>query len=224
MRILLAEDQKDLNELLSRRLKAENYTVDSCYDGEAVLDYMDCAQYDALILDIMMPKKDGLEVLKILRSRNDHIPVLLLTAKDSIEDRVRGLDAGADDYLVKPFAFEELMARIRVMLRKPAVMKTTVYTLADLEVHVDTMKVYRAGEEIHLSGKEFALLRYMIQNAGIVLSRSRLEEHLWNYDYAGGSNVIDVYIRYLRKKIDSGHDKKLIHTIRGVGYVLKEEA
>ncbi len=224
MRILLAEDQKDLNELLSRRLKAENYTVDSCYDGEAVLDYMDCAQYDALILDIMMPKKDGLEVLKILRSRNDHIPVLLLTAKDSIEDRVRGLDAGADDYLVKPFAFEELMARIRVMLRKPAVMKTTVYTLADLEVHVDTMKVYRAGEEIHLSGKEFALLRYMIQNAGIVLSRSRLEEHLWNYDYAGGSNVIDVYIRYLRKKIDSGHDKKLIHTVRGVGYVLKEEA
>ena len=224
MRILLAEDQKDLNELLSRRLKAENYTVDSCYDGEAVLDYMDCAQYDALILDIMMPKKDGLEVLKILRSRNDHIPVLLLTAKDGIEDRVRGLDAGADDYLVKPFAFEELMARIRVMLRKPAVMKTTVYTLADLEVHVDTMKVYRAGEEIHLSGKEFALLRYMIQNAGIVLSRSRLEEHLWNYDYAGGSNVIDVYIRYLRKKIDSGHDKKLIHTVRGVGYVLKEEA
>ena len=224
MRILLAEDQKDLNELLSRRLKAENYTVDSCYDGEAVLDYMDCAQYDALILDIMMPKKDGLEVLKILRSRNDHIPVLLLTAKESIEDRVRGLDAGADDYLVKPFAFEELMARIRVMLRKPAVMKTTVYRLADLEVHVDTMIVYRAGEEIHLSGKEFALLRYMIQNAGIVLSRSRLEEHLWNYDYAGGSNVIDVYIRYLRKKIDSGHDKKLIHTIRGVGYVLKEEA
>ncbi|HIU02182.1 MAG TPA: response regulator transcription factor [Candidatus Onthocola gallistercoris] len=224
MRILLAEDQKDLNELLSRRLKAENYTVDSCYDGEAVLDYMDCAQYDALILDIMMPKKDGLEVLKILRSRNDHIPVLLLTAKDSIEDRVRGLDAGADDYLVKPFAFEELMARIRVMLRKPAVVKTTVYRLADLEVHVDTMKVYRAGEEIHLSGKEFALLRYMIQNAGIVLSRSRLEEHLWNYDYAGGSNVIDVYIRYLRKKIDSGHDKKLIHTVRGVGYVLKEEA
>ena len=224
MRILLAEDQKDLNELLFRRLKAENYTVDSCYDGEAVLDYMDCAQYDALILDIMMPKKDGLEVLKILRSRNDHIPVLLLTAKDSIEDRVRGLDAGADDYLVKPFAFEELMARIRVMLRKPAVVKTTVYRLADLEVHVDTMKVYRAGEEIHLSGKEFALLRYMIQNAGIVLSRSRLEEHLWNYDYAGGSNVIDVYIRYLRKKIDSGHDKKLIHTVRGVGYVLKEEA
>ena len=197
MRILLAEDQKDLNELLSRRLKAENYTVDSCYDGEAVLDYMDCAQYDALILDIMMPKKDGLEVLKILRSRNDHIPVLLLTAKDSIEDRVRGLDAGADDYLVKPFAFEELMARIRVMLRKPAVMKTTVYTLADLEVHVDTMKVYRAGEEIHLSGKEFALLRYMIQNAGIVLSRSRLEEHLWNYDYAGGSNGTHVYIRDL---------------------------
>lgn len=224
MRILLAEDQKDLNELLTRRLKKENYTVDACFDGEAALAYLDGARYDALILDIMMPKKDGLDVLKTMRKKGDHTPVLLLTAKDSVDDRVRGLDAGADDYLVKPFAFEELMARIRVMLRKPAVVQTTVCTLADLEVHLDTMKVFRQGNEIHLSGKEFALLRYMIQNAGIVLSRSRLEEHLWNYDYAGGSNVIDVYIRYLRKKIDSGYDKKLIHTVRGAGYVLKEDA
>ena len=156
-----------------------------------------------------------------MRGRGDATPVLLLTARDSIEDRVTGLDAGANDYLVKPFAFEELLARIRVLLRKPADVPTACYRLADLEVHTDTHKVMRAGEEIRLSGKEFSLLRYMIQNQGIVLSRNRLEQHLWNFDYAGGSNVIDVYIRYLRKKIDEGHDTKLIHTVRGAGYVLK---
>ena len=173
-------------------------------------------------MDIMMPKMSGLEALKIIRSKKNYVPVLLLTAMDSIDDRVRGLDAGADDYLVKPFAFEELMARIRVMLRKPASVQTNVYTVGDLEVHVDTMKVKRGGKDISLSAKEFALLRYMVQNAGIVLSRDRLEQHIWNYDYSGGSNVIDVYIRYLRKKIDDGFDKKLIHTIRGAGYVIKE--
>lgn len=195
--------------------------MDACFDGEEVLDYLQCAEYDALILDIMMPKMDGIAVLQRLRERENAIPVLLLTAKDSIEDRVTGLDAGADDYLVKPFAFEELLARIRVLLRKPADVPTACYRLADLEVHTDTHKVMRAGEEIRLSGKEFSLLRYMIQNQGIVLSRNRLEQHLWNFDYAGGSNVIDVYIRYLRKKIDEGHDTKLIHTVRGAGYVLK---
>lgn len=222
VRILLAEDQKDLNHLLTRRLKNENYSVDACFNGQEALDYLEGAQYDAVIMDIMMPKMSGLEALKIIRARKNYVPVLLLTAMDSIEDRVRGLDAGADDYLVKPFAFEELMARIRVMLRKPAAVQTNVYSVGDLEVHVDTMKVIRGGREISLSGKEFALLRYMIQNKGIVLSRDRLEQHLWNYDYSGGSNVIDVYIRYLRKKIDEGFDKKLIHTIRGAGYVLKE--
>lgn len=223
MRILLAEDQKDLNELITRRLAAHNYSVDSCFDGQAALDYMACAQYDAVILDIMMPKKSGLEVLKTLRASNNTVPVLLLTAKDSIEDRVKGLDAGADDYLVKPFAFEELMARIRVLLRKPAAVQTNIYKVGDLELHADTMDVFRAGRPIKLSGKEFALLRYMMQNAGIVLSRERLEQHIWNYDYAGGSNVIDVYIRYLRKKIDSDFDQKLIHTVRGSGYVIKAE-
>lgn len=158
-----------------------------------------------------------------MRRRNDSTPVILLTAKDSIEDRVSGLDAGANDYLVKPFAFEELLARIRVLLRKPAEAPKTCYKVADLEVHMDTQQVKRGGQEIRLSGKEFALLRYMIQNEGIVLSRDRLEQHLWNFDYAGGSNVIDVYIRYLRKKIDEGHEQKLIHTVRGAGYVLKAE-
>lgn len=223
MRILIAEDEKDLNRIISSRLQAEQYSVDSCFDGEEALDYLASAEYDAVVLDIMMPVMDGLTVLKKMRQKNDSTPVILLTAKDSIEDRVKGLDAGANDYLVKPFAYEELSARIRVLLRKPAETPKTCYQVGDLEVHMDTHQVIRGGKEIRLSGKEFALLRYMVQNAGIVLSRDKLEQHLWNFDYAGGSNVIDVYIRYLRKKIDEGHETKLIHTVRGAGYVLKEE-
>ena len=224
MRLLIAEDEKDLNKILTERLKEEHYSVDSCYDGQEALDYLASAEYDAVILDIMMPVTDGLSVLKTMRRKDDSTPVLLLTAKDGIEDRVQGLDAGANDYLVKPFAVEELLARVRVLLRKPAETPKTCYQVADLEVHMDTRKVLRGEQEVKLSGKEFALLRYMIQNAGIVLSRDRLEEHLWNFDYAGGSNVIDVYIRYLRKKIDEGHEPKLIHTVRGAGYVLKDES
>ena len=223
MRILIAEDEQDLNRILAERLKSEHYNVDSCYNGQDPLEYLDSAEYDPLILDIMMPVMDGLTVLKKLRSRGSSLPVLLLTAKDSVDDRVRGLDAGANDYLVKPFAYEELSARIRVLLRKPAEAPKTVWKLADLEVHLDTRKVFRAGEEIRLSGKEFSLLRYMIQNQGIVLSRDKLEQHIWNYDYTGGSNVIDVYIRYLRKKLDEGREPKLIHTVRGAGYVLRIE-
>lgn len=222
MRMLVAEDEKDMNHIIAKRLKTEGYSVDSCFDGIEVFDYLACAEYDAIILDIMMPRMDGLQVLKKLREQEHQVPVLLLTAKDSVEDRVTGLDAGADDYLVKPFAFQELLARIRVMLRKPASVKTTVYSIADLEVHTDTHQVIRGNKEIHLSSKEFSLLHYMIQNAGIVLSREKLEQHIWNYDFSGGSNVIDVYIRYLRKKIDDGFDKKLIQTIRGEGYVLRE--
>lgn len=222
MRILVAEDEKDMNRLIAKRLKKENYSVDSCYNGQEVFDYLECAEYDAIILDIMMPVMSGIEVLKKLRKQNNQIPVLLLTARDSIEDRVSGLDAGADDYLVKPFAFEELLARIRVMLRKPSTIKSTVYKVGDLEIHTDTHQVIRDGKEISLSSREFSLLRYMVQNAGIVLSREKLEQHIWNYDFTGGSNVIDVYIRYLRKKIDTGFDKKLIHTVRGAGYVLHD--
>lgn len=218
----MAEDERDMNRLISKRLAAENYSVDSCCDGVQVMEYLECAEYDGIILDIMMPRMDGIQVLKKMRSQNCQIPVLLLTARDSIEDRVNGLNAGADDYLVKPFAFEELLARIRVMLRKPASVKSNVYKAGDLEVHVDTCQVFRGGKEISLSGKEFSLLRYMIQNQGIVLSREKLEQHIWNYDFSGGSNVIDVYIRYLRKKIDEGQEKKLIHTVRGTGYVLRE--
>ena len=223
MRILIAEDEKDLNRILSAKLRSQHYSVDACFNGEEVLDYMAGAEYDALILDIMMPVMDGLTVLKKIRRAGNPVPVLLLTAKDSIEDRVRGLDAGANDYLVKPFALEELLARIRVLLRKPTDAPKTCYQVGDLEVHLDTHEVYRGGQPITLSGKEFSILRYMVQNPGIVLSRDKLEQHICNYDYTGGSNVIDVYIRYLRKKIDEGHENKLIHTVRGAGYVLKEQ-
>ena len=223
MRILIAEDEKDLNRILVSRLEAEHYSVDACFNGQEALEYLESAEYDAAVLDIMMPVMDGLSVLRKLRSKNISTPVLLLTAKDSIEDRVSGLDAGANDYLVKHFAFEELSARIRVLLRKPMDTPKTCYRVGDLEVRMDTHQVLRGGKEIKLSGKEFALLRYMVQNAGTVLSRERLEQHLWNYDYMGSSNVIDVYIRYLRRKIDEGQKSKLIHTVRGAGYVLKEK-
>ena len=223
MRILIAEDDKDLNQLVKRRLKEADYSVDSCFDGEEVFDYLLGAEYDALVLDIMMPKLDGLQVLQRLRREGNSVPVLLLTSRDSIEDRVAGLDAGADDYLIKPFAFEELLARLRVLLRKPQMEKSSVLKVGDLELHLNTRQVFRGGKEVVLSSKEFSLLRYMMQNAGIVLSRDKLEQHVWDYDFSGGSNVIDVYIRYLRKKLDDGYDKKYIHTVRGHGYVLKDE-
>ena len=225
MRILIAEDEKDLNTLLKKRLENQKYSVDACFDGAEAIDYLAVTEYDAVILDIMMPKKNGLQVLKYIRGQKRHTPVLLLTAKDSIEDRVTGLDAGADDYLVKPFAFDELLARIRVMLRKnsSAETKTNIVTVADLTVDLNTQRVFRGDKEISLSSREFSILRYLCMNKGIVLSREKIEEHIWNYDYAGGSNVVDVYIRYLRKKIDEGFTPKLIHTVRGAGYVLREE-
>lgn len=223
MRILVAEDERDLNRLLSKRLKEEHYSVDSCFDGSEALDYLAVTEYDALVMDIMMPSVDGLTVLKTMRRKQIATPVLLLTARDSIEDRVLGLDAGANDYLVKPFALEELLARIRVLLRKSSGAQDNCCRLADLELYLDSHKVFRGGQEIKLSGKEFSLLRYMIQNQGVVLSREKMERHLWNYDYEGGSNVIDVYIRYLRKKIDDHAEIKLIHTVRGAGYVLRAD-
>lgn len=224
MRILIAEDEKNLNKLLVSALTAEHYSVDACFNGREALEYLECAEYDAVILDIMMPVLDGISALKKLRLKNRSVPVLLLTAKDSVEDRVAGLDAGANDYLIKPFAMEELLARIRVLLRRPEHnWEGNCLIAGDLTLCLDTHKVTRAGKEISLSGKEYTLLRYMMQNQGIVLSRDRLEQHIWNYDFAGGSNVIDVYIRYLRRKIDDGAKQKLIHTVRGAGYVLRAD-
>lgn len=223
MRILVVEDEPKLNELITARLRREHYSIDSCLSGDAAIDYLACAQYDLLVLDIMLPGISGLELLRSLRGRGDKTPVLLLTALDSIPDRVSGLDSGADDYLVKPFAFDELLARIRVLLRRSAGSVSNVYTLADLTVDCDARTVKRGETNISLSAKEFAILEYLIRNSGIVLSRERISNHIWNYDYEGGSNIVDVYIRYLRKKIDDGFEKKLIHTVRGVGYVLREE-
>lgn len=223
MRILIAEDEKNLNALLKKRLEEQSYSVDACLDGQEAMDYLDCTRYDVIVLDIMMPKKNGLEVLRAFRRQGKQTPVLLLTAKDSVEDRVAGLDAGADDYLIKPFAFEELLARIRVMLRKQGGQVSNLLQVGDLTADLGSRKVTRGGQEIFLSAKEFALLRYLMMNQGMVLSREQIEHHVWSYDYAGSSNMVDVYIRYLRKKIDDPFEKKLIHTVRGAGYTLREE-
>lgn len=221
MRILFAEDEYYLNEAVTKKLKQAKYSVDSCSNGEDAFDYFEAAEYDLVILDIMMPKLDGLSVLHKIRASGSKVPVILLTAKDSIEDRVKGLDSGANDYLIKPFAMDELLARIRVLLRKVDIAPTNLLQVHDLTLELDTHIVKRSGQEITLTSKEFNLLRYMMNHVGIVLSRDKLEQHIWNYDFSGGSNVIDVYIRFLRKKVDDGFEVKLIHTIRGQGYVLK---
>ena len=224
MRLLVVEDEMNLLNIIKKRLTKEHYSVDACSDGEEALEYIRMAPYDGIILDIMLPGRDGISILKDMRREGNYTPVLLLTARDSIEDRVMGLDTGADDYLVKPFAFEELLARIRAMLRKQAQVQPEegVYTLADLTVDCKQHKVQRVDGEIELSAKEFAMLEYLIRNQGNVLSRDQIEQHVWNYDYEGGSNMVDVYIRYLRKKIDEPYAKKLIQTVRGTGYVLRE--
>ena len=223
MRLLVVEDEPKMNALLVKQLTDAHYTVDSCLDGSDALDYLAGAEYDALVLDIMLPGISGPEIRRRMRRAGDTTPVLLLTAKDSVEDRVGGLDSGADDYLVKPFALDELLARLRVMLRRRSGSVSDLFRVADLEVDCAKHTVSRAGQPISLSSREFAILEYLIRNAGVVLSREKIGQHIWNYDYEGGSNVVDVYIRYLRKKLDDGFDKKLIHTVRGAGYVLREE-
>lgn len=223
MRILIAEDERDLNEIIARKLEREGYSVDACFDGREALDYLEAAEYDAAILDIMMPRMDGLTVLRQMRLQGNRTPVMFLTDRDAVEDRVEGLDAGATDYLVKPFSFQELMARVRAMTREKYGAGTSLLQTGDLVMDTASQEVRRGGRRIELSAKEYALLRYMMMNAGIVLSRSRIENHVWNYDYDGGTNVVDVYIRYLRRKIDEGEEQKLIHTVRGRGYVLREE-
>lgn len=223
MRILVAEDEKDLNRLMVQALERAGYSVDYCFDGADALEYAAGAEYDCILLDIMMPKADGRTVLRTLRSRGCAVPVIFLTALDSVQDRIDGLDLGADDYLVKPFDMAELLARIRAATRKYGGPKTTVLTAGDLSLDTVSHTVTRAGQVLSLSAKEYAILEYLLRNKGAVLSRAQLENHIWNYDYAGGSNVVDVYIAYLRKKVDAPFDKKLIHTVRGAGWVLREE-
>ena len=221
MKILVVEDEESLNEVIVKHLKKQGYSVDSCMNGDDVSYYLDMSEYDAVLLDVMLPGKDGWDVLKEMRESGNDTPVMMLTARDSVEDKVKGLDEGADDYLTKPFSFEELLARIRMITRKRAGKHTNVYKFEDLTVDSGAKTVERAGEMIDLSAKEFALLELLIMNKGMVLSRETIEEHLWDYEYEGASNMVDVYIRYLRKKIDENHSRKLIQTVRGQGYVMR---
>lgn len=221
MRLLVVEDEKDLNSIIVKNLEAEGYIVDSCYDGEDAVLFMMSIDYDAVILDVMIPKMSGFEVLKKVREMKIETPVLFLTPRDSVEDIVFGLNIGADDYMVKPFSFDELMARLRVIVRRKPEVRENIYTCGDLSLNVNTRQVTRQGKEISLSPKEYAILECLIRNKNIVLTRAQIESNIWDMDYNGESNVIDVYIRYLRKKIDEGFDEKLIQTVRGVGYMLK---
>lgn len=223
MRILVAEDEKDLSGLIKDRLESEGHAVDCCFDGQQALDYMFSADYDRVIMDVMMPIMDGFEAVKRYRAAGGRAPVLFLTARAGVQDRVKGLDIGANDYLVKPFSFRELSARLRAVTRTVSAAATSVYTVADLVLDSRARTVSRGGRSISLSAREFSLLEYMMRNRGRVLSRRQIENNLYNFDYAGGTNVVDVYIRYLRKKVDEGFDTKLIHTVRGAGYVLRRE-
>jgi heavy metal response regulator len=222
MRILIVDDEENLVNALYKALKEEGYSVDTAQDGLEGLEYAKMNVYDVIILDIMLPGMDGVKVLENLRNDGINTPVLMLTAKDATEDKVKGLDAGADDYLTKPFELSELMARIRALLRRQSNTKSPILKVADLELNTLTRQVKRGDKEISLTSKEFALLEYMMRNAGRVLTRSQIADHVWDYEFDGFSNIIDVYIRYLRKKIDDGFENKLIHTIRGSGYCLKE--
>ena len=224
-KILIIEDVKKISALIRKGLEEEQYDVDEALDGEKGEQLLQKSNYDLLVLDIMLPKKNGLDVLDSLRKKNNEIPVLMLTAKGTVEDRVKGLDTGADDYLIKPFAIAELLARVRSLLRrkKGAEKSATMLSIADLTLDLVSHKALRGGKSIELTSKEFSLLEYFIRNKDKTLSRSTITEHIWNYNFDTGTNIIDVYLNHLRTKIDGGFSKKLFHTVRGVGYMLKDQ-
>ncbi len=221
MRVLVIEDEKKVADFISNGLAEEGYAVDVAHDGDQGYFLATTNEYDAILLDIMLPKMDGFTLCTKLRAEDNHTPILMLTAKDAIKDKVRGLDAGADDYLTKPFAFEELLARIRSLLRKKSLQQKTRFQVDNLVLDTITHIVSRGEREIQLSVKEYALLEYLMRNTGSVVTRTMIAEHVWDINFDTFTNVIDVYISYLRNKIDRGHDTKLIHTVRGRGYVLK---
>ncbi|WP_315324755.1 coaggregation response regulator transcription factor CarR [Fusobacterium pseudoperiodonticum] len=223
MRILVVEDEKDLNNIITKHLKKNNFSVDSVFNGEEALEYLDYGTYDLIILDIMLPKVNGYEVIKKLRENKNETAVLMLTARDSIEDKIKGLDLGADDYLIKPFDFGELLARIRALVRRKYGNTSNTLEIDDLCIDIAKKTVVRGGKNIELTGKEYEVLEYLIQNKGHVLSRDKIRDSVWDYGYEGESNIIDVLIKNIRKKIDIGNSKQLIHTKRGLGYVLKED-
>lgn len=221
MRILVVEDEKDLNSIICSKLIKEGYNVDACYDGMAALDYMEAEHYDGAIMDIMIPGKDGVTVLRNMRENGIQVPVLFLTAKTETRDIVKGLDAGASDYMTKPFEFSELMARLRVMLRTQTAVNENVITCGSLVVDMNNRQAVRDGETIDLTVREYAILEYLARNKNMVVTREQIRANIWNVEEDINSNVVDVYIRYLRKKIDDDFEEKLIHTIRGVGYRLE---
>jgi heavy metal response regulator len=222
MRILLVEDEERIASFVARGLKEAHYVVDVAKDGEKGLFMAEINEYDLLILDIMLPGKDGISICRDLRAKGSNIPILMLSAKDTTDDKVRGLNFGADDYLTKPFAFKELLARVQALLRREIPNKGGILVIGDLELNQLTHEVKRQGREIELTSKEYMLLEYMMLNAGKIVTRTTISEHVWHEDFDSFTNVIDVYMNYLRNKIDKGFKKSLIHTIRGTGYVLKD--
>jgi len=223
MRILLVEDEKKLSSVIRRGLKEVHYAVDLAENSDDALFMAETNPYDLIILDIMIPGKDGIVICRQLRKGKIDTPILMLTARDDVEDKISGLDSGADDYLTKPFSFPEFLARVRALLRRKGKEKTTRLKVADLELDQLARKVYRAGKEIELTPTEYGLLEYLMLHVGEVVTRTMISEHVWNEDFDAFSNVINVYINYLKKKIDNGHAKQLIHSLRGVGYSLKDE-
>jgi DNA-binding response OmpR family regulator len=224
VRILLVEDNRRLSDSLLQSLVEDGYAVDPAYDGLEGEEMAQVYPYDAIILDIMLPKKNGLEVCRELRNQRVNVPILMLTARDTVEDRVSGLDSGADDYLVKPFAMEELRARLRALLRRRSDDKSGLLKVGDLTLDPATHAVERADQAVELTAKEFSLLEYLMRNANRVVTRSMVENHIWSYDFQASSNVVDVYVRRLRRKLDDPFDEKLIETVRGVGYRLRRPA
>jgi len=223
LRILVIEDEPSLLKIISKRLKEEGYSVDIAKNGREGDDFINSAEYDCMIIDIMLPMIDGLTLLRKLRAKKITTPVLLLTARDSIDDKVIGLDSGADDYLTKPFSFDELLARIRVLIRRKTDTKETVLTLGDLSMDTISREVKRGQRVIELTSKEYSILEYFLRNKNRVLTKTQIAEHVWNYDFEYSSNIVEVYVRYLRRKIDDQYDEKLIHTIRGGGYIIKKK-
>lgn len=224
MRILVVEDDRKLVEVLRQGLKEKGFAVDTAGDGDEGLDLALGTEYDAIVLDLMLPRRSGLDLLKELRARHRVAPVLILSTRSAVEDRIRGLDLGADDYLAKPFSFQELLARLRAITRRPAVEPRTVLTAADLELDTARREVRRAGRIIALTAKEFALLELLLRKKGVVVTRGMILDRVWDFDYDGGSNLVEVYINYVRRKVDLDFEPKLIHTVRGSGYVLREPA